>query len=43
MGEGCIQGKPEGKKPSGRLKHRQEDNIKMDHQDVGWGGGHVLH
>jgi len=23
-------GKPEGKRPLGRLRHRQEDNIKMD-------------
>ena len=32
-------GKPEGKKPLERPKHRRKDNIKMDHQDVGWGGG----
>jgi len=31
-------GKPAGKKPLGRPKDRREDNIKMDHQDVGWGG-----
>jgi hypothetical protein len=31
-------GKPEGKRPLGRLKHRQEDNIKMDLQGVGCGG-----
>jgi len=31
MWERCIQvGKPEGKRPLGRLKHRWEDNIKMD-------------
>jgi hypothetical protein len=27
-------GKPEGKRPLGRPKHRREDNIKMDHQEV---------
>jgi hypothetical protein len=30
--------KPEGKKPLGRPRHRWEDNIKMDLQEVGgWG------
>ena len=28
----------EGKKPLGRHRHRWEDNIKMDLQEVGWGG-----
>ena len=32
-------GKPEGKRPLGRPRHRWEDNIKMDLQDVGWGHG----
>jgi hypothetical protein len=27
-------GKPEGKRPLGRPKHRWEDNIKMDLQEV---------
>jgi len=31
-------GKPEGKRPLGRLRHRWEDNIKMDFQEVGCGG-----
>jgi len=31
-------GKPEGKKPLGRLRRRWEDNIKMDLQEVGCGG-----
>jgi len=31
--------KPEGKRPLGRPRHRWEDNIKMDLQEVGWGGG----
>jgi len=30
-------GKPEGKRPLGRLRHRWED-IKMDLQEVGCGG-----
>jgi hypothetical protein len=32
-------GKPEGKRPLGRLRRRREDNIKMDLQEVGGGGG----
>ena len=31
-------GKPEGKRPLGRLRHRREDNIKMGLQEVGCGG-----
>ena len=30
-------GKPEGKQPLGRPRHRLEDNIKMDLQEVGCG------
>jgi hypothetical protein len=30
--------KPEGKSPLERSRHRWEDNIKMHHQEVGWGG-----
>jgi hypothetical protein len=29
--------KCEVKKPLGRLRHRWENNIKMDLQEVGWG------
>jgi hypothetical protein len=29
-------GKPEGKIPLGRPRHRWENNIKMDLQEVGW-------
>ena len=32
-----LVGKPEGKRPLGRLRHRWED-IKMDLQEVGCGG-----
>ena len=44
MGEGrdvnrVLVGKPEGKSPLGRPRRRWEDNIKMDLQEVGGGGG----
>ena len=32
-----LVGRPEGRTPLGRPKHRWEDNIKMDLQEVGWG------
>jgi hypothetical protein len=43
MGEGrgsyrILVGRPEGRRPLGRLWRRWEDNIKMDLQEVGWGG-----
>jgi hypothetical protein len=31
--------KPERTRPLGRSRRRLEDNIKMDLQEVGWGGG----
>ena len=30
-----LVGKSEGKRPVGRPRHRWEDNIKMNHQEVG--------
>jgi hypothetical protein len=33
-----LVGKPEGKRPLGRPRRRWEDNIKMDLQEVAWGG-----
>jgi hypothetical protein len=39
--ERCIQGlvgRSEGKRPFGRPRHRWEDNIKIDLQEVVWGG-----
>jgi hypothetical protein len=30
-------GKPEGRRPLGRPRHRWECNIKMDLREVGWG------
>jgi hypothetical protein len=43
MGEGrrayrILVGKTEGRRPLGRPRRRWEDNIKMELQDVGWGG-----
>ena len=40
MGQGrgvhrVLVGRPEGKRPLGRPRHRWEDNIKMDLQEVG--------
>jgi hypothetical protein len=34
----ALVGKPEGRRPLGRPRHRWEDNIKMDLRAVGWGG-----
>ena len=34
-----LVGKPEGKRPLGEPRRRWEDNIKMDLQEVGGGGG----
>jgi hypothetical protein len=31
-----LAGKPEGRRLFGRLRHRWEDNIKMDLRKVGW-------
>jgi hypothetical protein len=33
-----LVGKPEGKGPLGRPRHRWEDGIKMDLREIGWGG-----
>jgi hypothetical protein len=34
-----LVGKPEGKRPLGRLRQRWEDEIRMDLGVIGWGGG----
>ena len=34
-----LVGKPEGRRPLGRLRRRWDDNIKMDLLEVGWGHG----
>jgi hypothetical protein len=31
-------GKPEGRRPLGRPRRREEDNIKMDFREIGWDG-----
>jgi hypothetical protein len=33
-----LVGKPEGRRPLGRPRHRWVDNIKIDLVEVGWGG-----
>jgi hypothetical protein len=33
-----LVGKPEGKKPLGRPRRRWEDNIRVDLNDIEWGG-----
>jgi hypothetical protein len=43
MGEGrgayrVLLGRPEGKRPLGRSRHRWEDNIKMDLREIGING-----
>jgi hypothetical protein len=30
-------GKPEGKRPLGKPRHRRKNNIKMDLQEIGYG------
>ena len=37
-----LVGKPEGKRPLGRPRHRWVDNIKMDLQEVAGGCGHWM-
>jgi hypothetical protein len=32
-----LMGKPEGKRPLGRQRHRWVNNIRMDLVEVGWG------
>jgi hypothetical protein len=33
-----LVGKPEGKRPLGRPRHRWVDNNKIDLREIGWGG-----
>jgi hypothetical protein len=35
----ALVGKPEGRRPLGRPRRRWENNIKMDHGEVGWRHG----
>jgi hypothetical protein len=32
-----LVGRPDGRRPLGRPRHRWEDNIKIDLQEMGWG------
>jgi hypothetical protein len=32
-----LVGKPKGKRPLGRTRHRWEDEIRMDLGEIGWG------
>jgi hypothetical protein len=32
-----LTGSPEGRRPLGRPRRRWEDNIKMDHREIGFG------
>jgi hypothetical protein len=34
-----LVGKPVGKRPLGRFRHRRDDDIKVNLQDVGWRHG----
>jgi hypothetical protein len=48
MGEGrnvyrVLVGKPVGKRPLGRPRHRWEYGIKMDRREIGWGGVEWIH
>ena len=38
-----LAGKPEGRRPLGRTKHRWEDNTKKELRAVGWGGKDSIH
>jgi hypothetical protein len=37
-----LMGKPEGKRPFGRLRRRWKNNIKMDFQEDGGGRGDLM-
>jgi hypothetical protein len=36
-------GRPEGKRPLGRYRHRWEGNIEMDLREIGWDGMDWIH
>ena len=38
-----LVGKPAGKRPLGRHRHRWEDDIKMDLYEVGWEGMDLIY
>jgi hypothetical protein len=37
-----LVGRPEGKRPLGRPRHRWEDNITMDFREIGIGGANWI-
>jgi hypothetical protein len=48
MGEGrnvyrVLVGKPEGKRPHERPRHRWKDGIKLDIKEIGWGSMEWIH
>jgi hypothetical protein len=48
VGEGrnlyrVLVGKPEGRRPLGRPRRRWEDGIRMDLEEIGWGGVERIH
>jgi hypothetical protein len=38
-----LVGKPEGKRPARRPRHRWEDNIKMELREIRWGDIDLIH
>jgi hypothetical protein len=38
-----LVGRPEGRRPLGRRRHRWEDNIKMDLREIGFGDVDWIH
>jgi hypothetical protein len=38
-----LVGKPKGKRPLGRPRHRWEFNIRMDLREIGWEGVYWIH
>jgi hypothetical protein len=38
-----LVGKPEGKRPFGRLRCRWEDHVRMALRDIGWEGVEWIH
>jgi hypothetical protein len=38
-----LVGRPEGRRPLGRLRRRWEDNIKMDLRKIGFGDVDLIH
>jgi predicted small integral membrane protein len=38
-----LVGKPEGKRPLGRLRHTWEDGLRIDLRETGWGSVEWIH